>query len=134
MNALADRIKEIRKELGLNQPELGRLAGVSKGAINQWETGKTQAIKAEYLLKLSRATGYNSEWISSGKGPKKPEGQQHNIAEPTVFYGGKILLDTDTAGMTPESAKLLETLINNIKAGKISDDDLRAALRLLVKN
>ncbi len=39
--SLGDRIRHRRLELGLSQEQLGRRFGVGRGAIRQWERGKS---------------------------------------------------------------------------------------------
>ena len=38
-SAIGDKIKEIRKDKGLTQKELGELLGVTASMIGQWESG-----------------------------------------------------------------------------------------------
>ena len=41
----ADRIKSVRKQLGISQEELARELGVSFATVNRWENGKTNPIR-----------------------------------------------------------------------------------------
>lgn len=38
--SVGNRIKSIRKEKGLTMEEFGKKLNTSKGAVNNWETGK----------------------------------------------------------------------------------------------
>ena len=49
-------IKEIRKELGLTQAELGRAVGVNGITVHNWENG-TSKIFAVQLKKICRMAG-----------------------------------------------------------------------------
>jgi transcriptional regulator with XRE-family HTH domain len=49
-----DRLRELRKAAGLSQPQLARLAGVTRNAVSQWEAGKTKP-SSKRLVQLSRA-------------------------------------------------------------------------------
>ncbi|BDH80609.1 helix-turn-helix domain-containing protein [Lactococcus lactis] len=42
MSVFAERLKELRKEKGLTQSQLAIKFGVRQGAINKWESGKTE--------------------------------------------------------------------------------------------
>ncbi len=42
MTELKDRIREARERAGLTQVDLGAELGVTKGAVSQWETGRTE--------------------------------------------------------------------------------------------
>lgn len=64
---IGDRIRIVRKEQKLTQPELAKRAGVSKGAISQWEndivhpTGKN-------LYSLAEALITSPDFIMEGRG------------------------------------------------------------------
>lgn len=76
-----ERIKELRKSLGINQVEFGKRLHVTKQCVSNWENGniqpsidmlikisKTFSVSADYLLGLSNditidATGLTSEQI-----------------------------------------------------------------------
>lgn len=62
-----ERIKQARKRLELTQEAFGKLAGVSKAAVSQWESGRTKP-ERDALLSLKRKRGISPEWITSGKG------------------------------------------------------------------
>lgn len=53
--AIAENLKRIRKKLGLSQPRLAALSGVSQQLISQIENGKNDTTKA--LPSLARALG-----------------------------------------------------------------------------
>ncbi len=48
-----ERIRQLRKERGMTQEELGRLLGIQKAAVNKYETGRVQNIKRATLIKLA---------------------------------------------------------------------------------
>jgi len=65
MNKISERIKELRLEKELTQPQLGNLLGLSRKAISHYENGATQPtletvinmckifeVSADYLLGL----------------------------------------------------------------------------------
>lgn len=53
----------------MNQPELARLAGVTKSAVHQWETGATKNIRPAPLLKAAKALRVRPEWLIFGDKP-----------------------------------------------------------------
>jgi phage repressor protein C with HTH and peptisase S24 domain len=69
-NLLCDRIQEII-DSGFSQADLYRAAGVTKGTSNQWLDGKIKSIKLEYAQGIQSLTGFNANWIVTGKGIKK---------------------------------------------------------------
>lgn len=68
MQNLADRIKAVRKKLGVNQAELGEILGCTDGKIKYWEQGQTDTMKARDALILQNKFGFNQDWLMEGKG------------------------------------------------------------------
>lgn len=50
-------IKELRKEKGFSQEELGSLVGVQRAAVQKWECGSVTNLKRETIKKLSEIFG-----------------------------------------------------------------------------
>jgi transcriptional regulator with XRE-family HTH domain len=61
------RIKYIRKTLGLTQQEFGSRLGVTDGAITNIEKGKRK-ITEQMQLAICREYGVNSIWLRTGEG------------------------------------------------------------------
>lgn len=66
MTELAERLIEIRHDMGLTQREMADFVQVSSGAWQGYEYGKVP--KADTLKRLVEC-GYNANWILSGEGP-----------------------------------------------------------------
>lgn len=63
-----ERIKLLRKELGLNQTEFGERIGLSASGISKFEAGLTNP--AESTIKLICATYHvHPRWMETGEGP-----------------------------------------------------------------
>lgn len=63
--ALIERIKKIRKKLGLTQASLAKKAGVTQGRIAQIESGiGTNMISFDVLLHLLTVMGYHFRIVS----------------------------------------------------------------------
>lgn len=92
---IGDRIRERRKELGYNQPELGKLIGRTKGAVSQWESGIARPDR-DSLISLSRVLRCSYQWLMDGT-----EGQ---ISEPSTAYGPESNVSPvdSMSGMVPE--------------------------------
>lgn len=65
------RIRTARQRSGFSQEQLGKLLGVSKSAVSQWETGATNNIRPENLLLLEKHTKHRAWWIVFGQGPEQ---------------------------------------------------------------
>lgn len=62
MNNLGNRIKELRIENGLTQPQLAEKVGVSKAVISFWENGINEP-KASYVLKLAKCFNVSTDFL-----------------------------------------------------------------------
>jgi transcriptional regulator with XRE-family HTH domain len=70
MLELAQRIKELRDDLGLPIAEFADLIAVSKSALYNYETGE-RLPNAEVLGDICKAAGVNPNWLLLGYGNKK---------------------------------------------------------------
>lgn len=68
--SLAKRIKEAIEHSGKTQAQIAAETGKSAGAVTQWLDGTTKSLRADTAAALQRATGYQSAWLVTGKGPK----------------------------------------------------------------
>ena len=62
-----ERLKEVRKALGLSQEELGKKLGVSRGVIVNVELSRAE-IKPLFIEHLCSVFNVNKEWLFSGLG------------------------------------------------------------------
>ncbi len=60
-----DRIKLAREEAGLTQDALAALCNKTRGAVTQWESGKTRP-RRELVAIIAAATGKSVGWIERG--------------------------------------------------------------------
>lgn len=105
MDDIGNRIKAIRKRLGLSQTDLGKHAGgLSKSAVHQWENGGTKPAW-EALTALRGSLGLNPDWIMRGEGSMLRERQQPNLG--SSLEPGSDGLPFDGLGLTLEQRALL---------------------------
>ena len=62
-----ERIKKVRKSLGLTQDEFGRRLGVTRGAITNIEYNKVEP-KPLFVELLCREFNVNETWLRTGEG------------------------------------------------------------------
>ncbi len=67
MSNIGQRIKELRKMLGLTQEEFANRIGRSRISIAQYEAGKRTPDESTLRL-ISQTFGVNLEWLKSGEG------------------------------------------------------------------
>ncbi|XLV70958.1 helix-turn-helix domain-containing protein (plasmid) [Ralstonia syzygii subsp. celebesensis] len=122
---LSERIQTVLDEQQLDQPALGKVAGVTKATVNQWLLGKIKSLKMEYAVRIQERYGYNTSWLVLGTGPKKglsEEGETTaggeaprdltvsqnpameeaplGVAEPKMAYGQQAVAQLDVAALS----------------------------------
>ena len=118
---LAERVKELRKEVGLSQTDLGKMVGVPYQSIQNIELGRVK--NPRYMPQLAEALKTSIDYLVNGTTEGDPKPVVHEIAhivavdkdiEPRLerdFYvvsieRGKKLFLTDGA---TEEAKITQT-------------------------
>lgn len=64
--SIGQRIKALREARGWSQEDLATRAGVSRGAISQWETSPTQRILAPHLAATAKALQVTADELLTG--------------------------------------------------------------------
>lgn len=64
---MKDRIRQLRKDLGLNQTEFGDRIGVKQGSIASYENGSRTPIDA-VITSICREFSVNEDWLRTGTG------------------------------------------------------------------
>ena len=62
METVGEKIRNLREEKGLTQPELAKLVGVSNGTVSFWENGENEP-KASYVRKLATVFEVTSDYL-----------------------------------------------------------------------
>lgn len=66
-DAMKERIKDLRKSLGLSQTKFGESVGVSLSAEQKWEMGISVPSDAVIMLIVQRY-GISEKWLRTGEG------------------------------------------------------------------
>lgn len=104
MATLGQRIAAAREMAGMNQAELARAVGVSRSAVNQWESENVKNLKIDNLFDVARVTGADIYWLGTDTPPPEHAKALAKFARlPTQFQ--KPILDQidslyDLAGTT----------------------------------
>lgn len=64
---MEQRLKELRKKLGLNQEEFGLKIGLTRSAICNYENG-SRAIMEQTIISICREFNVNRVWLVDGVG------------------------------------------------------------------
>lgn len=59
---IAERIKELRSELGLTQSQLAKAIGVSQKAVDYWERGINEP-KATYICRMAEFFNVSADYL-----------------------------------------------------------------------
>lgn len=77
MSTLKERIEDLQKTMGWDDPRTAVAADVTRSAVSQWVGKGSKLIHTigdlEAALNLERESGYSALWIAKGKGPKMAE-------------------------------------------------------------
>lgn len=87
-----ERIKELRKSLGINQVEFGKKLHVTKQCISNWENGNIQP-SIDMLIKISKIFSVSADYLL---------GLSNNIT-------------IDAGGLTSEQILHIQAVINDIR-------------------
>lgn len=87
-DAIAKRVRELRKSKSMTQDELAERLHVTRQAVSNWEMGKT-AVSVEYLTELAGIFGVTVEELISGKTSAAvyPKNQRKYIISSAVCGG-----------------------------------------------
>lgn len=61
-----ERLKKLRKALGLSQEKFGELLGITKSGVSDLESGRRSVTKQHLILLQNN--GVNEEWLRTGVG------------------------------------------------------------------
>lgn len=84
-----ERIKQLRKMLGLSQEEFGKRLGLTRGAITNIELNKTEP-KPLFIDLICEVFDVNKKWIEDGEGEIF---KKLSIEEEIAGFVGELLKD-----------------------------------------
>ncbi|MBT8442424.1 MAG: helix-turn-helix domain-containing protein, partial [Gammaproteobacteria bacterium] len=68
MSTIGSRLRDKRRERGLNQKEIARAAEVTNAAVSKWETNGGNSMSAIVALNLADKLNVNPYWLIQGRG------------------------------------------------------------------
>ena len=86
MNAVSKNLKEIRQAKGLTQDQLAEALHVTRQAVSNWETGRSEP-DIETLLALAEALDTGADALIYGPEPPKYEPMQKKYIICCVVFG-----------------------------------------------
>ena len=109
-----ERVREIRKSLGLTLEKFGEKLGVGKTAISKIEHEQCSLTDANIKL-ICREFGVNYIWLTTGEGEMFVDSDDDFIEK----------IDRIMAGENDARKNMIKTLVN------ASDDDIQVLCRLI---
>lgn len=79
---MKERIRQLRKELGLNQTDFGERIGVKQGSVAGYESGARTPIDA-VITSICREFDVNEDWLRTGEGEMFKE---RSLSEEVGYY------------------------------------------------
>lgn len=129
-----ERIKELRKTLGLSQEAFAERLGLKGSAVSHLESGRRN-ITNQNIVAICREFGVNEEWLRTGSGNMFEEMSRAEKAAQIVGAalgsGDEFILNTFIAlgQLSPAEWELIKKFVDKIKG-----DDEKAASRLAAFN
>lgn len=88
---MKERIRQLRKELGLNQTDFGERIGVKQGSVAGYESGARTPIDA-VITSICREFDVNEDWLRTGEGEmfkeRSPSDEVGYYVEDLLDYAG----------------------------------------------
>lgn len=86
--SVGEKIKSLRKAMGLTQTELGERVGVKKNAVSKWECGRVEDIPGTTLKALAKLFDVPTSYLIDDISPAPLPPQRDVLDEVDVaFYG-----------------------------------------------
>jgi len=114
---MGERVKELRKALGLSGEKFGEKIGLKRNSLSQIETGKNN-LSEQNILAICREFNVNEEWLRSGTGEMFKD---MTLDEEIISFIGDIQWDASNtfkkrfisaiAKLNEEEWKVLEKII-----------------------
>lgn len=116
-----ERIKELRKALGLTMEKFGEHLGVKKNSVSQWESGVNN-LTDQMFKSICREFNVNEEWLRSGEGEifQIPDDEDAALISEVLenpddkFYQMMLNLVRTYKQLSPESKTVVEDFIDQL--------------------
>ena len=114
-----ERIKQIRRELGLTQAEFAERIGLKQNSIALIESGKRN-ISDQAVLSICREYGVNEEWLRTGDGDKFIPDSNDDLSN-----ADQVLIEK-YVNLKPGSREAIINFITDVVAGLDGAADLNS--------
>lgn len=117
-----ERIKELRKTLGLSQEAFAERLGLKGSAVSHLESGRRN-VTTQNINAICREFGVNEEWLRTGSGDMFEEMSRAEKAAQIVGAalgsGDEFILNTFIAlgQLSPNEWEIIKKFVDKIKGG-----------------
>lgn len=123
-----ERIKQIRRELGLTQAEFAERIGLKQNSIALIESGKRN-ISDQAVLSICREYGVNEEWLRTGDGDRfipESNDELEALAKKYNLSNADQVLIEKYVNLKPGSREAIINFITDVVAGLDGAADLNS--------
>lgn len=106
---IGERIKTLRKELGLTQTEFGAKIGLKQTAVGMYELGQ-RGISEQSIQLIAQVFHVRAEWLRTGELPKDAPTISTVLSDPTLSETDKGILQLYIE-MTPAQRQFIKSMI-----------------------
>lgn len=124
---MKERLKELRKKLGLKQRELAERLGVNVGTIGNFECGNV-AIPPARIYQICKEFGVNREWFEHGTGEMFEPGK--SLDDQLCGIAKELFSKLDAKGQEAV-VKVLEQIVESLGGEVKKPKDNRPAWEIL---
>lgn len=105
MTNIGQRMRELRKEKNITQPELAKMLGVSNGAIGNWETGNRQPDDAA-KIRMADIFGVSVDYLLGRTDDKKNTANYEDLK--FALFGGAANITDDMMAEVRQFAEMVK--------------------------
>lgn len=125
-----ERIKELRKTLGLTLEEFGKKIGLKKNSISQLEHGKN-SVTEQVFISICREFNVNEEWLRTGQGEMFHELPEEDevalivselLEEDNPFYRRVLNAVKIYKDLTPQSQAVISDFVEKLFEAEKRED------------
>lgn len=114
---MGERVKELRKVLGLSGEKFGEKIGLKRNSLSQIETGKNN-LSEQNILAICREFNVNEEWLRTGTGEMFKD---MSLDEEIINFIGEIQWDASNTF----KKKFISTI------AKLNDDEWKVLEKII---
>lgn len=117
---MKNRLKELRKALGIKQRQLAERLEMETGTIGKWEAGM-QPVPKPRIYQICKEYGVRREWLETGNGPMFEEGAQPVSVDEQLEASARSLFQELSPRGQAAVLRVLAEMVSDCASGKETD-------------